>query len=164
MAMKTASSRRSFIRKTGAALSVPLTAAGALVPARAAADDDPVATRLALFEDTSAIRALNQAFARQVSAGEAETLGIDPSIRNVAADNFGERDAIDIAADRQTATGRMYCSVEIETAIGPSCPLVEMAREQGGGVVRRAENGVFENVYVRHDGVWSLERSTYRPV
>ena len=47
----------------------------------------------------------------------------------------------------------MHCTVEIETAIGPSCPLVEMAREQGGGVVMRSEAGVFENAYVRRDGI-----------
>jgi len=39
-----------------------------------------------------------------------------------------------------------------------------MAREQGGGVVRRTEAGVFDNVYVRRDGVWIIEYSTYRAV
>jgi hypothetical protein len=162
--MKSDSTRRSFIRKTGAALSVPLAAAGAVIPVRAAEKDDPIGARLARLEDTHAIRALNQALARQVSAGEAEALGIDPGIRHVAADDFGERDVIDVAADRLTATSLMHCSVEIETAIGPSCPLVEMAREQGGGVVKRAERGVFENVYARSNGVWTIQRSRYRPL
>jgi hypothetical protein len=160
--MNAESTRRSFIRKTGAALSVPLAAAGAVVRVRAAEDDDPIAARLARLEDMNAIRAVNQTFARQVSAGQAETLGIDPSIRQVTADDFGERDVIDVASDRQSATGVMHCSVEIETAIGPSCPLVEMARAQGGGVVRRSESGVFENTYRRRDGIWSLERSTLK--
>jgi hypothetical protein len=55
----------------------------------------------------------------------------------------------------------MHCTVQVATPIGPSCPLVEMAREQGGGVVRRSECGVFQNAYARRDGVWSLERSTF---
>jgi hypothetical protein len=38
-----------------------------------------------------------------------------------------------------------------------------MAREQGGGVVRRTEQGVFEHLYVRHGGIWKIRRSTYRP-
>jgi hypothetical protein len=36
---------------------------------------------LALLEDIDAIRALNRAFARQVNAGAAEEVGIDPAIR-----------------------------------------------------------------------------------
>jgi hypothetical protein len=158
------STRRAFIRKTGAALSVPLAAAGAVVPLRAAADGDPVAARLALLEDVSAIRALNLAFARQVNSGEAEAVGIDPGIRDVAAHEFGARDVIEVAPDRHTATGLMHCTVQIETVIGPSCPLVEMARQQGGGVVRRSENGAFEHGYARREGVWTIARSTYRPV
>jgi hypothetical protein len=76
-----------------------------------------------------------------------------PSIRNVAAADLVSRILVEIAADRQTATGLMHCTVQIETVIGPSCPLVEMARQQGGGVVKRSENGVFESAYVRRDGV-----------
>ena len=156
----------------GAALSVPLAAVAATVPASAVVGDDPLMARLGMLEDVNAIRALNQAWARHVNAGEDEAITalfsdasaarIDPSIRSVAAAGFGEQDVIEVAADRQTATGLMHCMVEIETAIGPSCPLVEMAREQGGGVVMRSEAGVFENAYARRDGSWTIERSTYR--
>ena len=38
--------------------------------------------------------------------------------------------------------------------IGPDCPLVAMAREQGGGVVRHTERGTLENAYVKREGVW----------
>jgi hypothetical protein len=162
MTMKAPSTRRSFIRKTGAALSAPLAAAAVVVPARAGEANDSRAHQLARLEDVNAIRSLNDAFARQVNAGRAEALGIDPGIRNVTTGDFGERDAIEVARDRRTATSLMHCTVHIETPIGPSCPLVEMAREQGGGVVRRSETGVFEHVYARHDGVWTIERSTYR--
>ena len=41
------------------------------------------------------------------------------------------------------------------------CPLVEMAREQGGGVVRRKERVIFEHVYVKHGGVWKIQRSAH---
>ena len=49
-----------------------------------------------------------------------------------------------------------------ESALDPDCPLVEMARQQGGGVVRRTERGVFENVYVKRDGSWKIQQSAYR--
>jgi hypothetical protein len=143
-------------------LSLPLAAAGAVVPLHATVEEDAIAGRLARLEDVNAIRAVNQAFAQQVNAGTAHTLGIDRAIGNLVTADFGERDTIEVALDRQTATGVMHCTVTIEAAIGPSCPLVEMARQQGGGVVRRSESGVFENVYVQRDGAWSIERSSYR--
>jgi hypothetical protein len=155
-------SRRSFIRKTSVVLSVPIAAAAVVVPVGAESSGDSLDQRLARLEDVNAIRALNETFARQVNAGEAEALGIDPGIRNVVSGDFGERDTIQVAPDRQTATSLMHCTVHIERAIGPSCPLVEMAREQGGGVVRRSETGVFEHVYARRDGRWAIEQSRYR--
>ena len=162
MTTKAASTRRSFIRTTGAALSVPLAVVAATVPVTAIAGDDPLLARLGMLEDLDAIRVLNQAFARQVGAGDAASMGIDASIRRVSPQEFGQRDVIEIAPDRQRATSVMHCTVDIETAIGPSCPLVEMAREQGGGVVTRSETGVFELVCVKRDATWTIERSTYR--
>jgi len=70
-----------------------------------------------------------------------------------------ERDVIDIAPDRQTAMARLHFTAQLETVLGPSCPLVEMAKQQGGGVVQRTERAVFENAYVRRDGVWRIQRS-----
>jgi hypothetical protein len=130
-------------------LSAPLAVAAANVPAIAApADGDPNA-RLAYLEDLNAIRALNQAFAKHL---------------NALPDSFGEHDVIDIASDRQTATALLHCTVQIETESGPSCPLVEMAKQQGGGVLRRREAGVFEHAYVRRDGIWKMQRSSYRAI
>jgi hypothetical protein len=165
------STRRSFIRTAGTALSAPLAAVAVTTPLGAVQEVDPLTARLARLEDECAIRALNQAYARHLNAGASEAMAalfadasdarVDTSLRSVSADGFGEQDAIDVAADRQTATARVYCVVEADTVIGPSCPLVEMAREQGGGVVTRTEHGVFENAYVRRDGIWRLQRSAY---
>jgi len=163
MTTKARSTRRSFIRRTGVALSAPLAAAAAVAPVRADGGGDSLADRLARLEDMNALRVLNEVFARQVNDGGAEALGIEPGIRNVTTGDFGERDTIEMAPDRQTATGLMHCTVQIETVIGPSCPLVEMARQQGGGVVTRVESGVFENAYAKRDGNWTIQRSTYRP-
>jgi hypothetical protein len=52
----------------------------------------------------------------------------------------------------------------MESTIGPNCPLVEMARQQGGGVVRRTEPSVIENKYVRRDGIWKIQRSAFRSI
>lgn len=166
------STRRSFIWTAGAALSAPLAAAAANAPASAPEDGDALKTRLEMLEDANAIRALSQAYARHVTAGsqeEAAALFADPSdapiglaICGLTPYDFGERDAIEIAPDRTAATAILHCIVETESVIEPSCPLVEMAREQGGGVVRGTEHGVFENAYIRREGIWKIHRSNYR--
>jgi len=151
----TAATRRSFIQTAGAALSTPLALAAASVPATAApAEGDPNA-RLAYLEDLEAIRTLNQEFARQYA---------NPGIRGITPDPFADHDVIDIGPDRLTATALMHCTVHMENEIGPSCTLVEMAKQQGGGVVRRSEVGVFDHAYVRRDGIWKIQRSSYRPM
>lgn len=164
------STRRSFIRTAGAALSVPL--ASAAVAAPAAAGDDPLKARLARLEDLEQIRALHQAYARHVNAGRheaaaalfAEPAGaaLDADVRSIAPDPSGEQDVIEIAPDRETATAVLHCMVQVERAIGPSCPLVDMARQQGGGIIRRTARAVLENVYVRRDGVWQIQRVSSR--
>jgi hypothetical protein len=169
----TASTRRSFIQTAGAALSAPLAVAAAAVPASAAhVTDDPNA-RLAYLEDAEAIRRLNLDFANRVNTGVAEVLGelyvdrrcakIDPEIRNVVPYAFGVLSDIEFAPDRESATAWLPCTVHLATELGPSCPLVEMAKAQGCGVVHRTERGVFENEYVRRDGSWKIQRTTYRP-
>jgi SnoaL-like domain len=172
MATRHASTRRSFIWTAGAAFSAPLAAAAAVAPAAPPETDDPLA-RLAMLEDVNAIRALNHAYARHIGAAEHQQLAalfanpsdarIDPDVRAIVPYAFGEDDVVEVAADRQTATARLHCTLHAESAIGPSCPLVEMAREQGGGVVRRTERVVIEHDYVRREGVWKIRRSTHRP-
>ena len=167
------STRRSFIRTAGVAVSGPLAAAAAVAPVAASAGVDPSRARLDLLEDIGAIRALNQAYARHLNAGattEIAALFADPSnapltpgVRSIAAHAFGEQDVIEVAADRATATGLVHCTVDAEIPIGPDCPLVDMARQQGGGVLRRTERGVFANTYVRRDGGWRIAGSTFRP-
>jgi hypothetical protein len=139
MTTTTASTRRSFIQTAGAALSAPLAVAAASTPATAAPGVGDPSARLAYFEDLNAIRALNQEFAKHLNAGASDTLGelfadardakIDPGIQLIAPDAFGAHDVIEVAADRQRATALLHCIVHMETEIGPSCPLVEMAKQ-----------------------------------
>ena len=77
------------------------------------------------------------------------------------ADALGGEDAIELSADGTAATARLHCTLTTEAAIKPSCPLVEMARAQGGGVTKRSQRGVLESVYVKVHGVWKIERSAF---
>ena len=164
---RTNSTRRSFIAVAGAALSAPVAAAAALPSWRPpSGGTDPLEARLARLEDLNAIRALNQAFARHVTAGAHEELvaiaadpsGVvmEPGVVGISRDGFGEQDVIEIAPDREAATARLPVTVHTETVIGPDCPLLEMARQQGGGVISRAEPVVLEGTYVRREGVWKI--------
>jgi hypothetical protein len=172
MNTNTVSTRRRFLCKAGAALSAPLAVVGADAAA-IAEDHSSLQNRLADFEDVNAIRRLHQTYARLVNEGERDevvTLFTDPSgaeaddtVSILSADRFGEEDVIELALDRGSATGRFHCTVQTETAIGPSCTLVEMAREQGEGFVRRSERRVIEAAYVKLAGVWKILRAAYRP-
>ena len=172
MSRTTLSTRRSFIQTAGVAVSAPLAAVAATEPVRASTAGQSLAARLALLEDRDAIRALNEEYARLVNAGLRDSVAalfsdrsavqLDPQISGLAPAGFGEHDRIEIAADRTSATALLQCVVTREQAIGPSCTLVDMARAQGGGVVRRTERATVENHYVRQDGTWRIVRSTYR--
>ena len=87
---------------------------------------------------------------------------IERGMQHVTSDEFGAHDTITVAADGQSATAVLHCTVEAERATGPECPLLDMARQQGGGVLRRTERGVFEHACVKQGGVWKILRADYR--
>ena len=173
MNMETLSTRRRFLSNAGAALSAPLAVAGVNAAQAGAEDHASPEARLEELEDVNAIRKLHHTYARLVNRraydevarlfavpSEAE---VDPGIRGLSADRFGEDDLIELTADRRSATGRFHSVAEIETAIGPSCTLVEMARAQGEGFVRRSEKRVIEAAYVREAGVSKIRRAAFSP-
>ena len=169
--MTSKATRRLFL--AGAALSAPIVAATAATAGTRGEEGDGLRARLATLEDLAAIREINDGYVRAVNARARHAAArlfedparavLDPGITSLAADPLGEPDAIEIAADRATAVARVACVAQTETAITPSCPLVEMAREQGEGVVRRAERRVLEIAFVRDDGVWKIAQAHLRP-
>ena len=164
----TKKTRRSFIAIAGAAVSAPVAAAAGTLPSwlPPSGGSDSLEARLARLEDLNAIRALNQAFAKHLTNGAAEELvalaadpsgvTVEPGVVGILHDGLGEQDVIAIAPDRRTATARLHVTLHTETAIGPDCTIVEMARQQGTGVIRASESAALENAYVRRDGVWKI--------
>jgi hypothetical protein len=165
MKTESISTRRRFFLQASAALSVPLAASA---PHAAKPDPGNANARLAALEDQKAIRELQQAYARLVNSGATDSARrlflnpsaakIDASVRTLSMDGFGEHDAIEIASDRTSATARTCCAVQTEAAIGPNCTLVDMARQQGEGVLRRSEKRVLVGTYVRVGEAWKIER------
>jgi hypothetical protein len=164
MTKDASSTRRSFL-KGGALLAAPLAAVG--VPAVVIADDE-LKARLARLENEAAVRELHQAWLRRVNTDireaavslstDPEASAFDPSVRRIAADHAGKPDAIEVAADGKSATGRFYCTVEIEIAIPQDCTLAPMAHAQGGGFVRRMDRRVLSAEYVKTSGAWAIAR------
>jgi hypothetical protein len=168
MTSKAQATRRLFL--AGAALSAPLAAAGAASASGGAADD--LKARLAALEDVGAIRALNAAYLRGVNArvrdevaalfADPAQAALDPHVARLAAESVDALDAVEVSADRASAMARLACVADTETPITPSCPLVEMAREQGEGVVRRSERWTLELDYVRDAEGWKIARAELR--
>jgi hypothetical protein len=136
--------RRSFFGQASLVLAAPLTAL--------AADGrgDDVTARLAALEDANAIRELLHRYAQRVNDGsdappalEARSIALDPDPK------------IEIAAD-DTAAARAHCTVTTVTPIESCGTLVEMARLQGDGVLKRTERRVLHGRLVKRKGVWQL--------
>ena len=142
--MNTTTRRRFF--GGAAALAAPL-ATGAAV-----AGDD-LAARLAALEDESTIRAVLRGWAQDVSAGK-----LTASVANIRSLTLDSDLSVSVAANG-TATARVPCIVETATPIDGDETLVEMARQQGDGVVRRSERRVLASTLVKHGGIWILERT-----
>jgi hypothetical protein len=161
--MKGKPTRRSFFCGAGAALAAPFAATVAFAGQRDGAGY--VMGRLGALEDVNAIRALQQRYARLAGAGKEKKLAAlfaDPTrasvvehVRSIVVDGD---DAIEILSDG-TATARVPCIVTTATPIESCGTLVEMARLQGEGVVKRTEHRVLTSSFVKRDGAWKIERA-----
>jgi hypothetical protein len=174
MKTKDVATRRRFVLDAGVALAAPAAlGVAAAADAREPTARGPFDARLAALEDTQAVRDLQRAYARHVSAREhaaaAELFAqparasFDDAVRGLHAETLADDVTIEIAADRRSAIARAACVVRIEAPIdAPGCTLVEMARAQGEGVVRRSERRVLEQTFVRSGGVWKIDDAALR--
>lgn len=162
MSKKQTATRRRFFAGASAVLAAPAIAAA---EAGEAGDRDTLAARLAAFEDANAIRELQRAYAAHLNAGAPAAAAalfaapvratFDETIRGLS-DSAAE--SLSIAPDRRTAEARSACVVRIETPIdAPGCTLVDMARAQGEGTMRRTERRELAQTFVRIDGVWKID-------
>lgn len=150
-----------------AAVAAPLAAAAPALAAKPAGDD--LAARLARLEDQEALRTLQAAYVTHVNAqaraeltvlfAEAEEAHSDVAIRSLTGEPA--TDGIQIAVDGTTAIVRGTFVVATETPIDGTATVLEMARLQGDGVVRKSERRTLEIAAVKVDGVWKIERTSW---
>ena len=143
--------RRSFFGGAGAALAAPL--AATVVFGGELHGKTYVVGRRELLEDINAIRVLLHDYTRRVNAGS--QAGPTSGVRSMILD--GDT-AIEVRAN-DTATARVPCTVEMATPIDGDETVVEMARLQGDGVIRRNERRVLAGTLVKHHGSWVLEHT-----
>lgn len=153
MITKPAASRRTFFGKAGAALLAPLAATRALAGEQ---PGDDLAKRLAALEDADAIRGLLQRHVQSVNAGT--SAAPDAHVRAL---NLDSEIAIEVLGDG-TATAKVGCSVATATPIVGGDTLVEMARLQGDGVLKRHERRVLVGSLAKRRGMWQIERLELR--
>ena len=155
---KTTTTRRSFL-KTGAIVAAPLAVAA---PARALAADD----RLGRLEDERAVEALQRKFLRHLSGtddcGEfiasSEAVELGEGLRAIAAAHDAE---LELAEDGRSATARCACRVEREAEFAGDCTLEQMARFQGHGSHRFAEERVLAMEFVKGRQGWRIAAARF---
>ncbi len=84
-------------------------------------------------------------------------------VRRIAPDHSAAPDAIDIAPDGHSASGRFHCVVDIETSIARDSTLAQMAHAQGSGFLRRTERRVLRVIYAKSSGAWSIASAELAP-
>lgn len=145
--------RRAFLA-AGAMIAVPVG-----VPVAVAGGG--FGTRPARAGDEAAVRALHDAWLREVNRGAVAPRVAGGAVRAIAADRHGAPDSIELTADARRAAGRFHCAVEVETELAPDCTLAQMAHAQGTGFVRATERRVLEVDYVRIDDGWMIARTEF---
>jgi hypothetical protein len=69
-----------------------------------------------------------------------------------------------VSADRLSAGTQFPYSIQVGTPMAPDSQLVQMARLQGGGIMKWCEAGTYEISYAKDikDGGWKIKRLEYR--
>lgn len=160
---KTTTSRRSFL-KTGAVVAAPLAAA---VPVAALAADDARA-RLARLEDERAIEALQRQVLRKLSGADAAGLRefaahiegerLGGTLRAVLEDHAHDPE-LEIAADGRSARASCLCRLELEAEFEGDSTIERMARFEGQGSHRFAEQRVLATEFAKGKDGWRIVRA-----
>ena len=78
-------------------------------------------------------------------------------------DHLQLQDVVDVAPDRMTAKARFRTLMQAGAHKDADNPMAKAAREQGGSPRQWWEGGIYENSYVKQDGLWKIKVLNYRP-
>jgi len=71
-------------------------------------------------------------------------------------------DRLQLSADGGSATARFHCLTHAQARIASGLPLIEMARQQGQGIIEWCEAGCFDTAYLQAGGRWRIDELRYR--
>lgn len=74
------------------------------------------------------------------------------------------QDIVDVAPDRSSAKARFRSLMQAGVHVDSDAPMARWGREQGIHPRQWWEGGIYENEYVREDGVWKIKVLNYNPV
>ena len=77
-------------------------------------------------------------------------------------DDTHQQDLVEVAPDRKSAQARFHNFMQVWTRDNAEFPMMDLAREQGQGILRRVEGGIHDIVYVNDAGSWKIRRLDYR--
>jgi hypothetical protein len=79
-------------------------------------------------------------------------------------DSEQKQETIKVSADRLSASAQFPYSIQVGTPMSPDSQLVQMARLQGGGIMKWCEGGLYIISYAKDikDGSWKMQRLEYR--
>lgn len=167
----TAGSRREFFLIASGAVAAALAVSD---PVAAADLTETLEARVTELEDVNVLRALHARLIQHINAGSRDALSalftdssktqLDGNVRRLTAEPPGGAVEVSRAADGKTATLREICVVLSGEPMKSDCMLVQMARAQGEGFVRRTERRMLETTYVKKNGVWKIDGATLFPV
>ena len=160
---RTSTDRRSFL-KAGAIVAAPIAAAAPVV----ALADDGSRARLARLEDERAIGALQRKFLRHLNGAadcgkfiaSSDAVNLGQGLRAIAEDVAHEAELV-LADDGLSATARCSCRVEREVEFTGDSTLERMARFQGQGSHRHAEERVLATDYVKGKDGWRIASARF---
>jgi hypothetical protein len=191
--------RRSFIWKTGAAVSaMAASAVAGFSKSTPNSDAGTLANKIGCLEDANVIRKLHGTYESCLDKGmyeevagmfteDAEAVyngGLfagKQGIRRLFCDHFATRqtgkriepapglqpekqEEIEVAPDRKTAKAKFHFSMQVGEPMEGDSSLLQMARLQGGGILKWWEGGTCEASYVKIGESWMIKRLEYRAV
>ena len=153
--------RRGFFLKAGAAAAVPAALAlGVPDNPASAASSARLEARLAVLEDSNALRRLTGEFVGLVNDGKDADKLLRATVAEIDAQDFDQHATVNVSADRHHAEIQVPCTVAVDVPIeAPDSVLIDMAQLQGEGSLRRLRTQMLILSCARTASGWTVTRA-----
>jgi hypothetical protein len=95
--------------------------------------------------------------------GQGTTAKQDGPVHLALLDHGQEQPGVEVAPDGKPALARFHCLMQVSARDTSRYPMMDLARQQGQGILQWWEGGLYENSYVKVGEVWKIKTLDYRP-